>query len=117
MGGMGFRDLECFNLAILAKQAWRVVTELKLLVSRILKALYFSHNTFFTADLGDRPSLTWRSILPARPGLFQGLRRRIGNGLDTSIWGDFWLPSPSSGRIITRRPSDTIFPDKSNRSY
>lgn len=101
MGGMGFRDLECFNLAMLAKQAWRLVTEPDLLLPRILKAKYFPHGSFFTAEYGDRPSLTWRGILAARSALSLGLRRIICNGLETSIWGDHWLPSPTTGRIIT----------------
>lgn len=86
---------------MLAKQAWRLVTALDLLLSRIMKARYFPRGSFFTADVGDRASLTWRSIVAARAGFSSGLRKRIGNGLDTSIWGDFWLSSPSTGRIIT----------------
>lgn len=56
--GMGFRGLECFNLAMLAKQAWRLVTEPDLLLCRILKARYFPWGSFFTADVGERPLLT-----------------------------------------------------------
>lgn len=87
LGGMGFQDLECFNLALLAKQSWRIVTEPDLLLARILLARYFPHGSFFTADVGERPSLTWRSRLAARSGFSSGLRKQIGNGLDTSIWG------------------------------
>lgn len=47
----------------------------------------FSLVSFFTADVGERPSLTWRGSLEPRGGLSQGLRKRIGNGLNTSIWG------------------------------
>lgn len=111
-GGMGFWDLECFNLAMLAKQAWRLVTDPDSLLSRILKARYYPRGTYFTADVGERPSHTWRGILAARNGLSQGLRKRIGNGLDTAIWGDFWVPPRSSSRIMTRRPPDCVFPDK-----
>lgn len=72
-GGIGFRDMESFNLALLAKQAWRITTKPELLLSRILKARYFPNSSFFVADLGDRPSQTWRSILLARPHLEAGM--------------------------------------------
>ena len=39
-GGLGFRDLEAFNLALLAKQIWRIITNRNMLVSKILKAKY-----------------------------------------------------------------------------
>lgn len=60
-----------------------------LLLSRILKARYYPRRSFFTADIGEHPSLTWRGVLAARNGLSQELHRRISNGLDTSIWGDY----------------------------
>lgn len=95
-----------------SKQAWRLTMSPQLLLARILKAKYFPRESFFTAELGDRPSTTWRCILKARGSFSQGLRKRIGNGENTSIWGDHWLPSPSSGQIIMRRPTHSTFPDK-----
>lgn len=83
-----------------------------LLLSRVLKAHYFASASFFVAEVGDRPSWTWRSSLLTRPYLEAGLRRRIGNGEQTSIWGDAWLSSEGSGRIITTRPVETSFPHK-----
>ena len=55
-GGMGFRDLKAFNLALLAKQGWRILTNQNSLVHRIFKAKYFAKNTFLVAELGRRPS-------------------------------------------------------------
>lgn len=78
----------------------------------MLKARYFPRATFFQADVGDRPSLTWRNILQVRSCLLPRIRRRIGNGILTSIWADHWLPSPSSGTIITRRPEHSTFPER-----
>ena len=37
-GGLGFRDLQSFNLPMLAKQSWRVIQYEDSLVSRILRA-------------------------------------------------------------------------------
>lgn len=88
-GGLGFRDLKSFNLAMLAKQGWRLMHSPDSLLGRIFQARYFPNGEFTEATLGPRPSATWRGILQARPYVLKGLRVRIGNGFHTTIWGKF----------------------------
>lgn len=65
-GGMGFRDFRDFNLAMLGKQAWRIITNTTSLVSRIYKARYFPNYSFMEAKIGSNPSFVWRSIWEAK---------------------------------------------------
>ncbi|KAG5561218.1 hypothetical protein RHGRI_004294 [Rhododendron griersonianum] len=48
-GGLGFRDLRCFNLALLAKQGWRLLIGGDSLLRRILKAKYYPRCSFMKA--------------------------------------------------------------------
>ena len=58
-GGLGFRDLKAFNLAMLAKQAWRILTNPTSLIARVLKAHYFPSGDILNATLGSNPSYSW----------------------------------------------------------
>ena len=104
MGGLGFRDLELFNLALLARQAWRVLQDPNTLSARILKSVYFPQSSILDASLGSHPSQIWRSMLEGRDVLAQGLIRRIGNGSSTDIWQHNWLPRDTTMRPITSPP-------------
>ncbi|XP_074314415.1 uncharacterized protein LOC141649629 [Silene latifolia] len=101
MGGMGFRDFHLFNLALIGKQVWRLLTDTEGLWARMMRARYYPNGNIMTAELGYNPSYTWRGILEARRAMENGLRRRIGDGLSTRIWVDAWIPCTHSGRVLS----------------
>lgn len=85
-GGLGFKRLKEFNIAMLAKQAWRLINGSNQLVTKLMKARYYPDSNFLSANLGHNPSYIWRSILEAQTVMKQGCRKRIGNGEDTKVW-------------------------------
>jgi hypothetical protein len=86
LGEIGFRDIEIFNLALLARQVWRILQEPSSLSARILKAVYFLDVDFLSAGLGSSPSRIWRTSVDGKGILEQGMIRRIGIGEETFIW-------------------------------
>jgi hypothetical protein len=62
-GGLGFRDIHAFNLAMLAKQGCRLLHNPDSLCPRVLKAKYFANTSVLDAKPKANMSYTWRSIL------------------------------------------------------
>jgi hypothetical protein len=79
-GGMGFRDIDHFNLSLLARQAWRILQNPETLSAKILKAVYYPDNDFLESQVGSHPSKIWRAIVDGKEVLRQGLIRRNGTG-------------------------------------
>ena len=85
-GGLGFRDMHSFNMAMLSRQAWKLLIETESLSARLLKAVYYPDMSLLQAELGSHPSQIWRAILDRSNVLRQGIIRRIGDGRTTNIW-------------------------------
>ena len=72
-GGLGFRDLHSFNMAILAKQGWRLIQDPESLCAKILKAKYFPNAHILEAVAKNGCSYTWRSIVQGIEVLKEGV--------------------------------------------
>ena len=103
---MGFKDLKAFNLALLAKQGWRLNQNPDLLTHRVFKAKYFAGCSFMEAQVGKKPSYVWRSLMAARETVERGSRWCIGNGRKVKIWHDRWIPTPDNFKVISPKGSD-----------
>ena len=95
-GGLGFRDPEAFNQAMLAKAAWRLLQVQNSLCGRVLKARYFPDGSILNATCPAGGSYTFRSILHGRDLLVDGLIWHSGEGSRVLIHHDNLLPRSSS---------------------
>lgn len=98
-GGLGYRDLHMFILAMLGRQAWRMLQNFESLCARLLKARYWPNGELLQVQEHPGISYTWRSFVRGIRALEKGLIWRVGNGQQIRIWEDPWLPGG-----ITRRP-------------
>ena len=62
-GGMGFRDLHSFNVAMLEKQCWRLITNPNSLCAQVLRANYYPNGDLMKAGPKKGSSFTWQSIV------------------------------------------------------
>ncbi|KAL0445838.1 UNVERIFIED_CONTAM: hypothetical protein Slati_1711700 [Sesamum latifolium] len=90
---------------MLAKQLWLLITKPHSLVARVLKAKYYPSSSPLEARVGNRPSLTWRSIIGTKNIILAGHRLRIGSGQNVRIWKDQWIPRPITFKPITPPPN------------
>lgn len=99
-GGLGFRNLNYFNEALLAKQCWRLITNDNSLIAKMYKAKYHPKCSFMEAKQSSNMSYTWRSILQAR---------HINKG-------SFWMVGDGKKKKLTYRMIDGSLTNRDSRS-
>jgi ribonuclease HI len=90
-GGLGFRDMKCFNQALLARQSWRLLVAPESLCARVLKAKYFPNGSLLDTAFPTAGSPTWKGIEYGIELLRRGIVWRIGDGNSVKIWRHRWV--------------------------
>ena len=105
---MGFRDLQKFNNAMLAKQMWRLIHQKETLLFKVFSAKYFPNGCVLNAPIHPKCSYAWRSILQARDVINKEAIWRIGNGELIDILRYRWLPDLQHSKIISPRTNTSV---------
>lgn len=100
-GALNFKAVRCFNLALLAKQIRRVLNNPNLLVSKLLKAKYYSKGSLLESQPPQNSSWFWKGIMSAKNLMKEGLRKRLGDRKTVRIWENSWIPFTSDGKYLS----------------
>lgn len=98
LGGMGFKELQKSNDAMLAKQVWRLLEDKTSLFHRFFNANFFPSGNIFYAKEGNG-SFAWKSILKGREVIKKRAQWKVGNGKNILIYQDKWLLDPQYTKI------------------
>ena len=107
LGGMGFKDLEKFNEAMLAKQVWRLLTNHTSLFYRVFSSKFFPNGSILDAKPSSG-SYAWQSIVKAIPLVKYGMLWRVGDGKQIKIFGERWLPGEEPAKVVSPSSSSTV---------
>ncbi|KAL0822904.1 hypothetical protein Bca101_046581 [Brassica carinata] len=90
-GGLGFKEIEVFNDALLAKHTWRLLKNPNSLLGQTLLNKYCLEEGIMECSDPNSASHGWRGILAGREIIKKGLGWVVGNGKSIRMWQDNWL--------------------------
>ncbi|KAL4367155.1 hypothetical protein GQ457_05G022060 [Hibiscus cannabinus] len=95
-GGIGLKDLHLFNIALLGKQIWRLLSAPGSLLYRTLRAKYFPDGDLFRASASARSSFARKGLHHAMLRLRDGFFWTLGINSQVRLFRDRWGVSPLS---------------------
>lgn len=98
-GGLGFRSLQGYNMALIGKLIWQFMTKPDSLVARIYKARYYPNNHVLEAQKSGDASFIWSGICEVKEELRQGFKWVLGDGKSIKIFTDQWLRGKNDYRV------------------
>lgn len=99
-GGLGFREIQTFNDAMLGKLSWRIFVEPNSLLARVLKGKYYTYSDLMECVSPASASHGWKGILTGRDLISKHLGWAIDNGSKARVWQDFWLSTHDQKRPL-----------------
>ena len=92
MGGLDFRNMEAFNLSMLGKQSWKLLSNSFLYLHEFSKPNISREGiSWMPLSIGHNPSYTWRSLWSTQHLLTLDHRWKISDGSRIKVWNTPWL--------------------------
>jgi len=99
-GVMCFKSLKAFNMAMVGKHSWKLVSNPDSLITHLLKAKYFPRVDYYGAIIDHNPNYVLRSSWSVKDVIRQGFQWSISMGERIPLWDHNWLRN--SERILPR---------------
>ncbi|KAJ6393467.1 hypothetical protein OIU77_022841 [Salix suchowensis] len=94
-GGLGLKRIGEWNKAATVKHIWRLLTAKNSIWVDWVKAELLRGKCIWQVQATGASSWAWRKILESRKWFCGKFTVNIGNGANTSLWFDHWLPNGS----------------------
>ncbi|GJT48009.1 hypothetical protein Tco_0974166 [Tanacetum coccineum] len=102
-GGLGLRNLEVFNFALMTTHIWNIISSKKSLWVRWIHTYKLRGRTIWDVPVKDEMSWGWRKLLQLRDIMRPFFWVKLGNGNSTSLWYDNWCSSSPLINYLTLR--------------
>ncbi|XP_026450742.1 uncharacterized protein LOC113350848 [Papaver somniferum] len=120
--GLGLRKFELNNLAMLARNAWKLIENPDCLLGSVLKVKYFPKIDFLNAKCPSVCSWTWRCLHTIKEMIKPFISWIAGDGKFIDLWCDKWILNLGSATPNPLVPTDprvkvSYFIDVESRSW
>jgi hypothetical protein len=105
-GGLGFRRMHDFNLSLISKLGWKLLSNFDCLWVNQLQKKYIKYGNFISSPNVSSSSWIWKGIQKIKPFISAGACLTVSRNSTASIWSTNWVPSLPSFRPLPKFPSN-----------
>ncbi|GJU14333.1 putative RNA-directed DNA polymerase [Tanacetum coccineum] len=102
-GSLGKHSLEVFNIALMTKHIWNIISDQNSLWVRWIKIYKLRGRSFWEILIRADASWGWRKLLQIQDRVRPFFWSTIGNGMSTSLLFDNWCSYSPIAQLITPR--------------
>ncbi|GJV43096.1 putative ribonuclease H-like domain-containing protein, partial [Tanacetum coccineum] len=102
-GGLGLKDLEIWNKALLVKHIWNLAAKKDTLWVKWFSTVKLNGKNFWEVNADVNDSWGWKNLLLIRNEVAKNIWYKLGNGEKTLIWFENWCEMGPLFKFILNR--------------
>ena len=102
--GLGFKRMHDFNLALIAKLGWKLLSNSKCLWVKQFQSKYIKYGDFLSSPIHSTASWLWKGIQQIKLLIYAGACINVSRTSSSSIWTSNWVPSIPNFKLGPKFP-------------